>query len=1592
MFHNRSSILQAALLTATASILPAAAATRYWDVNGSTAGSGNAAGVWEVGNGNWNTLADGTGTPAALFTNGDSAVFSAGTDGTGTFTVTLNGTVATPLIQLEETGLVTLSGGTIDITGGSTINTAVLAATTGRSLTWNPIISGSGALTVAGHGDTSPTGGGSNTIFTLSGANTFTGDVTINSGVVGYLSNFGDAANKIIGNGGGLVFNTSGPFARNIEAGAGGAVLRLYGASLTTHNGVLSGSGVFRRTDGGEFIVTQTATHTGNWAIERGTVTVSDGTATTDLLASSGIITLGDGTGGGSLRYRLNNNLTWTTPASDLVFANIASGLFWQAAQPTQALTINSAVGSTTATGRLVVQNGEIKYTNGASVSVNELATTNTNFANARHVIEGNAAITARYLNIGDGGSTTGTITQTGGTLTMESGGNGIRIGHWTNGTNPGSVYNLSGGTLDANALAGNTGEGRFVNIGWDGQAAMTVGGTGVLRAAGIRTDRNRAGTNGLASTLTVNPGGQVEIGGLGTEGQGADDGIVLAGGSLKATASSTWGGRFVATAATNSILDVDGYFARIAGNVEGTGTITVNDTTTGGVLEMDSGTGTRTWSATIAGATQMTKVGTGTLVLSGSNTNTANLLVNLGTLRITGDIDNALLDVFDGATLAGEGSTSGNVVLGFTSGANIALDASTPGAFTVNGNVTLNGTNLIVPAAPFSGTRTVLNYTGSLNSTNGSIVLADAASYRSANVSTAGGAVSVTVNAKDLVWTGTGGGLWDLSTTSGWSDAGNGDLFYFGDSVRFDDTATVTTATITGILKPGVVTVDSNINNFTWNGNATNYLAGNTSVLKKGTSTLTVNAPNTYTGGTVISNGQINLRNNTALGTGTVTLGDAATGTSNVSLYLDTNRVNFGTPVLVSNNGTGVAKLGSLASVGGSGDNNQFTNITLQRNVTFDSNGADRTDYENITGTGNITVIGTARSIFPTDGASWVGNVSVETTGANGSLQIGVASTAGNRIPDASNLNVGATGKVMMSTTGETISALTGSGTVTTNSPSGGTGTLSVGFGGASGEFSGLLTGNTTGQILALTKIGAGTQIISGNSTYSGATAINGGTLQVGNAGATGDLGTGAVTLAAGTTLTYNRTGAVTQEGALNGGAATLNINGDATTAVTLAVGGNFTGTVNVNNGTLIYGATNPTNTGANAPAVNIAAGATLTNLGAATHGHFGNLTMAGGATVTTGSGTGNYNTENYQLNGNVIVTGGSSAAVITREASRTNANSGLALRGPRTFTVADVASGADLIVSTELEPSDADTGVNQSAVVKAGPGTMLLNAVNSYTGGTTVNAGTLGGTGSVLGPLAVATGATLAPGASAGTFTVTGNADVDGILAIELDGALNDRLTVSGTLDITNTTLNVSTLAGGANQAAYIIASYGTLTGAAFGGGVTGVPVNYTVNYAYNDGISSNNIALVQSGGGNPYGDFETANGIAGAGGGADSDGDGIPNAIEFVLGTDPSGPGSDSNAARPTITLDGTYVNFTFRRSDASASMPALQQPYVQYGSDLTGWTTATAGQPVANPVLINTVPDGPGFSLVTVRIPKALAGPGAKIFARLRVDIP
>jgi len=100
---------------------------------------------------------------------------------------------------------------------------------------------------------------------------------------------------------------------------------------------------------------------------------------------------------------------------------------------------------------------------------------------------------------------------------------------------------------------------------------------------------------------------------------------------------------------------------------------------------------------------------------------------------------------------------------------------------------------------------------------------------------------------------------------------------------------------------------------------------------------------------------------------------------------------------------------------------------------------------------------------------------------------------------------------------------------------------------------------------------------------------------------------------------------------------------------------------------------------------------------------------------------------------------------------------------------------------------------------VRKQGAGTVNLNGVNTYTGNTVVEAGTLGGSGSIAGALVLNANTSVAPGSSAGMLNVGSISFSQGnSLQIELLGNLPgdeyDRLVVASTVDIAGVGLDVT------------------------------------------------------------------------------------------------------------------------------------------------------------------------------------------------------
>jgi autotransporter-associated beta strand protein len=130
--------------------------------------------------------------------------------------------------------------------------------------------------------------------------------------------------------------------------------------------------------------------------------------------------------------------------------------------------------------------------------------------------------------------------------------------------------------------------------------------------------------------------------------------------------------------------------------------------------------------------------------------------------------------------------------------------------------------------------------------------------------------------------------------------------------------------------------------------------------------------------------------------------------------------------------------------------------------------------------------------------------------------------------------------------------------------------------------------------------------------------------------------------------------------------------------------------------------------------------------------------------------------------------------------------------------------------------------------------------------------------------------------------------------------------------------------------------------------------------------------------------------ASGYATWSGGAPADGDanndGVENAIAWALGA--ADPAENAIGLLPTLdnTSDPNYLIFTFQRSDLAETDPNTSIT-VQYGNNLTGWTTAVDDND--NVEIEET--DGSPKDTVLVKLKRSTLGSSGNLFVRLNVVV-
>lgn len=879
--------------------------------------------------------------------------------------------------------------------------------------------------------------------------------------------------------------------------------------------------------------------------------------------------------------------------------------------------------------------------------------------------------------------------------------------------------------------------------------------------------------------------------------------------------------------------------------------------------------------------------------------------------------------------------------------------------------------------------------------------------------------ATGTAVNLGFVATAGTNEGIWD-TTTQNWIDQVSlaSSVYANPNPVVFSDTATGPTAiTLDGTVAPSDVAFDNDLKNYSLSG--TGKISGATGLTKNAAGGLTINLEsNDYTGATTLNGGTITVAKLANAGEPS-SIGAASADAS--KLVLGAATLNYTGPAVATNRGITLNGNGADSTI------NHANDITL--------GGQFATTTGNLvkTGTGVLkidnaldNVLGRDNRVVKVDGGSLVldGTSGAQTNTVFGELWI--ASTP--NVPASVVLN-----NTKLTTTNwvalgrgngdsGTLSSLvaTNSQLTTVNFSTGYdagrpndsdqvvTLTNSIWNNNGATQISESANSTTTFTVAGTSAFTSANQLLLGMGTNSvanmviqdsGSVTKTGGWLAIGNS----NNGVATVTVKDGGKLTstggdFNIGDVGTSTGFLNiqdqaevstAGIAFIGKN-TGTTGSLIMTGGSFTGSDWISVGRY-----------ANATGTVSVEGGTFTEVRGDRFlivGEEGNgtLNVSGtGAVVVNGSLSVGHTataTGTVNLNGGTLTT----SRVFSNNAASVSSfkfNGGILKAGANSQT--DFLNGLDQVLvqagGAFIDTNGRTIAIGQTLdddggdLTKLGEGTLLLNGANSYFGTTTVSAGTLGGTGSLTGPLVVATGASINPGATVGTLTAGDSVTLNGNLVCDVDGAAADQLVVSGGLTVAAGTVLDFNVAGEPTAPSYVVATFASLTGSFT---VQDVPAGYEVV------TGPTSITLVRTA--TPFGTWasgyfgsETDPNIIGLG--ADPDGDGLANAVEFALGSAPNNGSSQANI-RSTV-VDGNLgkeLKMTIAVRSGTPAFVGSPSPVatidgVQYtiqGSSTLGAFDA-AVTPVPNPAGL---PDAPaGYEYRSFSLDNA----GAKGFLRVEV---
>jgi autotransporter-associated beta strand protein len=551
----------------------------------------------------------------------------------------------------------------------------------------------------------------------------------------------------------------------------------------------------------------------------------------------------------------------------------------------------------------------------------------------------GGTTVNAGALTLTAGGTGAGNII---GVLTINAGGTVLIGTHdvfgYNNAATTLSTLNINGGTLDKLAGTGvnETLTGVVVNMtgglwaGTGGFYDMFTNGYGdtsvnVLASASTATisaslNFRSANTVFTVATGTTPSGADLLVSGVLT-GTGTTFGFVKEGpGKMVLTAANTFTGP---TAINNGTLQL--------GDGTVSGSLASTAITNNAALILNPGPANATLPGVISGTGTVTKVGANAATFSGANSYTGDTNINAGVLRYQPGTATNMATVstvnvaaggklgvasFDTAStvvtvsslnLAATGAALNFELVGSTTAAPLVIST----AFTTTGT---DPVNVSASASLSVGQFPLLQYPGSIGGAGfGGLTLGSLPPRVLATLvnNTANSTVDLSVTGTDTIrWNGTINGTWDINTTQNWKTNSTGaNTVYLqptapGDIVTFNDQAAGNfTVNVPATVTPASVTVDDTAHYYTFTG--AGAIAGNFTLVKNGTGTLTLANPTTFSGGATINAGTVVLTNDTTYtgatainAGGTLVLANNTVSASNVT-------INPGGTLMVGNGGT---------------------------------------------------------------------------------------------------------------------------------------------------------------------------------------------------------------------------------------------------------------------------------------------------------------------------------------------------------------------------------------------------------------------------------------------------------------------------------------------------------------------------------------------------------------------------------------------------------------------------------------------------------------------------------------------------------------